>query len=94
MTTLIQKGVRRIVLHSCIRAVETARSYAKRAEARCGTIERASARLGKSDTEFIRWPWWGAKQHVAPFRRRKLEMYSLLKNGEKSVQLIRCDALQ
>ena len=23
-----------------------------------GTIERAAARLGISDTEFIWWPWW------------------------------------
>ena len=29
-----------------------------------GTIERASARFGISDTEFIRWPWWGPQNNT------------------------------
>ena len=28
---------------------------------RVGLIQRAQARFGISDTEFIRWPWWGRK---------------------------------
>ena len=28
---------------------------------RVDAIQRASTRLGISDTEFIRWPWWGRK---------------------------------
>ena len=27
-------------------------------------IERALARFGISDTEFIRWPWWGTKGYA------------------------------
>ena len=36
-----------------------------------GTTQRASARLGISDTEFIRWPWWGL--YATPGKRKNLD---------------------
>ncbi len=43
-----------------------------------GMIQRALARFDISDTEFIRWPWWGRKtiRHTPSTSVRRMVLHS------------------